>query len=678
MIRITLNHMKRESGLKPELYPQLYATKTVVISKPLFAEREGKQTGRKPGDLPYFITNIESSGIEIQEFMTAKFLLLFVLFGCQAICAQVDSIQIIPEVIVSDSQLWHFSNSISVVKLTDSVIKKNEASLTSILKYNTSIYFKENGYGMVSSPSFRGTTAQQTAVIWNGININSQFNGQTDFNTITPGDFNSISVRAGGGSVIYGSGAIGGSIHLNTDLTFNGGFTNDFFIRYGSFNTVNTVLKSRFSNRIMSFQAAISRNNSENDFKIGDSGRRNSNGAYHNTGVNINFGVKTGANSQIKLYSRFYEGQRHFAVVNPTDSKTKYSDSNAANLLEWVWFFSKVESKVKLAYISEQYAYFENIDGPAENNAKSATTIAKYDIAYTPTARVRLNAVLDYSHTNGSGTNIGENERQISSASVLMRHQLWDNLLYEASFRKESTSNYASPFLYSGGITYKPTKRYSLRINASKNFRIPTFNDLYWTNTVSTALRPESSRQVELGNDLDLKYVKFSLTGYIIRLKDMIQWIPGANDQWFPQNLNEVQTYGMEAILNAERKMGGIHMAFNGTYAYTVSENTATHRQLIFVPFHKATATVVCSYAKFAANYQVLFTGEAFTRSDNNPRYNVPSYTVSNLGIDYDLGKENAVKAGFQIRNLLNANYIAMPGRPFPGRNFNIYLNLNI
>jgi iron complex outermembrane receptor protein len=48
----------------------------------------------------------------------------------------------------------------------------------------------ENGLGMVSSPSFRGPHCK--AVIWNGININSQLLGQTDFNTITTQDFNSI------------------------------------------------------------------------------------------------------------------------------------------------------------------------------------------------------------------------------------------------------------------------------------------------------------------------------------------------------------------------------------------------------------------------------------------------------------------------------------------------------
>jgi iron complex outermembrane receptor protein len=72
---------------------------------------------------------------------------------------------------------------------------RSGASLTALLLANTAVYFKENGPGMVSSPSFRGTSAQQTAVIWNGLNINSQLNGQTDFSTVNARDFNQVSVR---------------------------------------------------------------------------------------------------------------------------------------------------------------------------------------------------------------------------------------------------------------------------------------------------------------------------------------------------------------------------------------------------------------------------------------------------------------------------------------------------
>ena len=167
--------------------------------------------------------------------MTLKKQLLFILFLlCQCIFAQQDAI-VLSEVVVSDSQLKNFTETKDIKVLNDSVIEKNRASLTSLLNYNSVIYFKENGLGMVSSPSFRGTTAQQTAVIWNGININSQLNGQTDFNTVSTRDFNSVSVQAGGGSTIYGTSAIGGSIHLSNNLSFKKQFSNDFYVSYGSF-----------------------------------------------------------------------------------------------------------------------------------------------------------------------------------------------------------------------------------------------------------------------------------------------------------------------------------------------------------------------------------------------------------------------------------------------------------
>src|SRR6218665_2966863 len=156
-----------------------------------------------------------------------KQFLLMSFFLCQFLCAQNDSIIKLSEVSISDVQLKKFSNSQSVLQLNDSIIRKNAVSLTGLLNYNSVVYFKENGLGMVSSPSFRGTTAQQTAVIWNGININSQLNGQTDFNLLNTRDFSSISIKAGGGSVIYGSSAIGGSVHLNNEPDFIPGITNN-------------------------------------------------------------------------------------------------------------------------------------------------------------------------------------------------------------------------------------------------------------------------------------------------------------------------------------------------------------------------------------------------------------------------------------------------------------------
>src|SRR5690606_6248406 len=104
--------------------------------------------------------------------------------------------------------------------LSDSLIDNANGSFTDFLQKNTTIYFKENGYGMVSSPSFRGTTAQQTGVLWNGIKVNSALLGQADFNSTSFKNYDQIIVKPGGGSVLFGSGAMGGTIHLNNDFQF--------------------------------------------------------------------------------------------------------------------------------------------------------------------------------------------------------------------------------------------------------------------------------------------------------------------------------------------------------------------------------------------------------------------------------------------------------------------------
>jgi len=93
----------------------------------------------------------------------------------------------IDTVFISDKKLNESVHFQKVINLSDN-IHKNTSNLSETLRFSTPLYIKENGRGMVSSPSFRGTTAQQTAFIWNGININSLFLGQGDINNIGNGE----------------------------------------------------------------------------------------------------------------------------------------------------------------------------------------------------------------------------------------------------------------------------------------------------------------------------------------------------------------------------------------------------------------------------------------------------------------------------------------------------------
>lgn len=615
--------------------------------------------------------------------MTLKKLFAFcMLLLCQIISAQNDSVTTLKEVLISDKNLKKYSASQSVIKLNDSIINKNESLLTDLLNFNSTLYFKEYGRGMLSTVSFRGTSSSQTAVIWNGININSQMNGSTDFNTIAGSDYNSVSVKAGGGSVIYGSGAIGGTVHLNNDMLFYNRFENNVRLDYGSFNTIGINYKSTISNKKWSAQIGFSKNSSTNDYKYlnrytwrGEQ-RRNQNGQYDIVTLSANMGYKFNENHILKLYSQTSNTDRNTSLITETETKSKYVNGFNRNLLEYDGSFGKLKTNFKTAYIFENYQYFADNSTNNYTYGKTESLITKLDLDYHLFESTYLNGIVDYNRTNGYGTSFGDHVREISSASVLVRQDIGSSWKNELGFRKEFTNNYKSPLLFNFGSSYKIADWYTIKLNLSRNFRIPTYNDLYWDTGGNPDLKPESSHQAEIGNVFTFKNFSWTQNFYYIKIKDMLQWVPGANGIWSPLNQDKVNSYGTEALLNWKKGYGKNIFAVNATYAYTVSQDEKTKNQIFFVPFHKATAGISYARNKFSAYYQMLYNGFVYTSANNNPNEIVNDYFISNIGIDYDLKLLNSFKVGFQVLNLLNKDYESLENRPMPGRNFNVYLIL--
>lgn len=581
----------------------------------------------------------------------------------------------IQEVVISDNLLKDYSQTQKTEKLNDSIIKRNPGFLTSILNYNSLIYFKENGLGGASSPSFRGTTAQQTAVIWNGININSQLLGQTDFNAINVLSFNTINVKSGGGSVLYGSSAIGGSIHLNNDLYFYDRFENELLLRYGSFNTFDGHFQTKIASDKYSLQLGFARSFSDNDYDWVGKNQKNLNGEFENSTFNVDFGYKLNEKNVLKFYSQYFDGERHFSLILPTETPTKYHNTDIRNLLEWMSFFDKFTSRVKLAHLYEEYNYFPNINSEYHTFGKVESLIAKYDLAYDFSDRIKLNTILDFTQNKGQGSDIQNEKRQIGSGSLMFKHLLSDKFLYEIALRKEMTNNYESPLLYSLGMKYDFTDFYSVKFNTSKNFRIPTFNDLYWVTGGNPDLNPETSYQAEITNEFKIKDLSFSLTGYYNHIEDMLRWIPSGS-MWQPENTDEVEIFGFEGGLSYLKNFGKHSVNAKANYGYTSSKNKKTENYLIYIPKHKANAGISYGYKNLNVYGEYLYVGEVFTKSDNNSRYNIDAYQVMNLGTDYTFKKNYTI--GIKVQNIFNTFYESVENRPLAGRNVMMYLDFRI
>ena len=196
----------------------------------------------------------------IRYQFSAAFLFCFLLSFAQE--------KAIDTVYIFDNQLKNSKKFHKIETLNQEDLLKNTTNLSEVLRFQSPVYIKENGRGMVSSPSFRGTTAQQTAFVWNGININSIFLGQGDVNNLNLLGYDQLEVKSGGGSVIYGSGAIGGTIHLNNELSFNKGFRSSLFVEGGSYNTINTFLKTSYSDDQLSIKVSGNFVKSDNDYEV--------------------------------------------------------------------------------------------------------------------------------------------------------------------------------------------------------------------------------------------------------------------------------------------------------------------------------------------------------------------------------------------------------------------------
>jgi len=590
------------------------------------------------------------------------------------VTAQKDSINWLDEVLLIDTKLQKFSTGQHIRKLSNSLLKQNKPRLTDVLNYNTPIYFKENGRGMVSSPSFRGTTASQTAVIWNGININSQFNGQLDFNTVNTGAYDQIAVRSGGGSVVYGTGAIGGSVHLNNSLTFNDSQEQQLLLQYGSYHTLDARYNFKKSWDQWSLNFALSRNSSDNDYDYPGSAGKNLNGEYYNYSANVALGYQLSKHHTIKLISEFYDGERHFSLIRSSENRTKYQDLNSRNLLEWQADFHNFTQNTSLAYIQEEYKYFANKDSNNYSFGNAKSFIAKYDLDYEVNDRLLFNTVLQNYHTRGEGTDVGDEDRNIFSIALLAKHQLTEKLQYEGGVRKEFTSNYDSPLLFSMGTSYEWSDLYTLKLNASKNFRIPTYNDLYWSSAGNPDLNPEESLQAELGNHFRIKNLEAGVTLYYNNIRDMIRWLPGNDGIWRPGNEDKVHIYGLESFLTWSKGFrNGTGLRASTTYAYTISKNPETNKQLIYVPYHKVTANLNYQVQRISTNVQLLYNGSVYTRTDYSEE--LPGYFITNIGASYSLGRKSDWELGGRVNNVFNKEYQNVEDRWMPGTNFNLYIN---
>lgn len=574
------------------------------------------------------------------------------------------------------------------IEISDVEIVRNSTNFTDLLRYNSPIAFKDYGNGGTSSARFRGTSASNTVVLWNGININSVGSGQTDFNSLSANTSDQIIIKSGGGSVLYGSGAIGGTVHLKDVLSFDEHQDYQFFSSYGSYNTTSNFFKSNYGTGKWAIKVSGTYNKSDNDYEYIDdrytdedgNSLKNENGEYVNYGLDFSLGYKISNTNKLYFYSTGYYGDRLFSdgLPNPSAGSERNEDFNQRNLLKWSYKFSGFTQLLNAAYITQEYRYYSDKDAESFSFGRSKKVLLDYSLGYRLSNVWSLKYLMLYENTNGDTNDIISKVREAYSFGGVVTFKPNSKLISTLGFRKEYNSDFDVPLSVSLSGEQKLRGFIWLKANLSANYRVPTYNEMYWPIVGNKSLIPEHSKQGELGVEFEKYGFKFNSTVFYIDIKDKIIWKPAGNSNlWTPINLDAAINKGAEVFMSYSKKMGKHSFHFSGNYTYTIATDSETGKDLPYAPKHLLNYNLEYGYGRVKVYLQDLYQSAVYTNRLALDFYSLDALNVINIGTDVTLynKNKNSLVLGGKVSNLTNELYYFTNLRPMPGRNYSININ---
>ena len=234
------------------------------------------------------------------------------------------------------------------------------------------------------------------------------------------------------------------------------------------------------------------------------------------------------------------------------------------------------------------------------------------------------------------------------------------------------------------------------KASVSRNYRFPTLNDLYFLPGGNPGLNSEKGVAYEAGLSFAVgKEGAYTLSGsaswYDQHIDDWILWLPlgGNTNYWTPLNMKDVHAYGVELKAGYDRMLSKEwQLGLDGNFSWTPSVNRgeafskgdrSLGRQLPYVPVYSAAVTGRLAYKSWRLLYKWCYYSERFTMTSNAFTYtgNVPYYLMNDVTLEKLFSARWAdlsVKAA--VKNLFDEEYVSVLGRPMPGINFEIFLDI--
>ena len=578
-------------------------------------------------------------------------------------------------------------------------------NLSDFLQFNSPVAIKSYGAGQLSTISFRGTSANHTSLLWNGININAPSLGQTDFSTVPLAAFDQISIQYGPSSSCIGSDAIGGAIFLSSSPQFsakNISFSNA--VQYGSFDNYQAQLAGRFkiklSNKfILSSKTQAYGNFWNNHFPYEKRSDWQGNvypmqkSQTYQMGLTQDIFLKSKSGNLFSLNIWLTDNK---LTVNPEDSLAREITQNIA--YRFLVNYDLKNVFFKTAYMRDVIKY-----GKGKFINPSTTITDKYILRgeYEWLSNKYINIVKVDFKTGFEGTHyvanvdgyvnnlILENRLDLYALSSFSIHKLFLSF----NLRQAFSTFYKAPFTPSIGLKYylfqSPQWAISLKGNISRSYRLPTLNERYWKDLGNPGIQPEDALNKEAGLDFMFNFddsflFKIGFAYYHNLIDNWAYWNPAKN--YHVENLQQVLCKGLEINLLLKYTENKLSYGLNTMYALTNSSQQKVYdfysqdiigKQMIYVPKNTANAKLFLEIGNWFVNFQGLYNSERFVTFDHSGDP-FPPYIIINGSLSKSFKTNNCnYNIKLQANNISNTTFPNVLKNAMPGASFNLSFTFN-
>ncbi len=651
-----------------------------------------------------------SNEIDIMLMINIKFILIFFIIVTYSNALFSKDIPII--VIAPNKKAQSLSTVGTSVTVFDEKYLKNsnEYFLGDILSSNSTStnFFQSGGHGTVSAIQLRGLPKRYSTVYIDGVKMSdpSNVSNDFDFNNILTSQISRVEILKGNQSSVYGSGAIGGTIHITTKKG-KPGFNKGLNYSSGSNNTHDMSASLSGGDEYKNYFIGVQRFQTEGISQMMHNDEKD---RYRNNGLTASYSYKFSDDLTFQSNYRISDTYLQYdaeCVSSAFGCSPSYDHSEEVDAIESsanVSFTHKTlenfENKLTLAktYIKRIYGEAVNSKNDAQDNYYGD----RYSFMYQGNYNFNLDNNLIFGverEDDAIGYNKDMSGREYRDAYVTSK--FFD---FQRRFTKNIFGTFGSRFdnhsLAGNEDSHRATLAYlfddkSTKIRGSygTGFRYPSLYEYYFYTSsggYDGIEKAENSRSFDIGLeksflDFDLK---IDISYFNIKYDDVLEgW---QTTGWDAGNHpGTVKTQGLELVSdwNLNERLN-----FKLNYTYTSSYDGAeqddpnksssfTNAQLVRVPrnlLNLSTNFRLPGYEKFNLILNTKWSDVARDYGNGNRTFDderTDDYLVNDLFVNYDLS--NSYKLYFNITNLFDEKYETVRDYSQMPRTFNFGIKNN-